>query len=117
MVCRSWRSQTERTPKGEIVSPCLASSLEIRVWPHADRHRRHRRLDLRPHPVLQDRLATRHLLKRQFPAFVVEILEPVEAIPAVAHDLAGLADVAELLGQFEQAGLRPNDFLVIVGVS
>jgi hypothetical protein len=43
-------------------------------------------------------------LKRQFPAFVVEVLEPVEAVPAVAHDLARLADVAELLGQFEQAG-------------
>ena len=43
----------------------------------------------------------RHLLQRQFPAFVIEILEPVEAVPAVAHDLAGLADVAELLGQFE----------------
>jgi len=33
-------------------------------------------------PVLQDRLAARPLLKRQFPAFVVEILEPVEAVPA-----------------------------------
>src|SRR5271167_1789572 len=32
-------------------------------------------------------------------------LEPVEAVPAIAHDLAGLADVAELFGQFEQARL------------
>src|SRR6185312_15864433 len=47
------------------------------------------------------------------PAFVVEILEPVEAVPAVAHDFAGLADIAELLGQFEQAGLGANDFLVL----
>jgi hypothetical protein len=35
MVCRSWRSQTERTPNGEIDIPCLASSLETRVWPQA----------------------------------------------------------------------------------
>ena len=35
MVGRSWRSQTERTPKGEIVSPCLASSFDTRVWPQA----------------------------------------------------------------------------------
>ena len=35
MVCRSWRSQTERTPKGEIDIPCLANSFDTRVWPHA----------------------------------------------------------------------------------
>ena len=32
MVCRSWRSQTERTPKGEIDIPCLANSFDTRVW-------------------------------------------------------------------------------------
>ena len=35
MVCRSRRSQTERTPNGEIATPLLASSLEARVWPCA----------------------------------------------------------------------------------
>jgi hypothetical protein len=78
-----------------------------------DRHRRHRCLDLRGDPVLQNRLAARQLLQRQLAAFVVEIFEPVEAVPAQAHDLAGLADVAELLGQFEQAGLGPNDLLIL----
>ena len=78
-----------------------------------DRHGHHGRFDLGQHPGLQDRLAARHLLKRQFPAFVVEILEPVEAVPAVAHDLAGLADAAELLGQIEQAGLGANDLLIL----
>ena len=84
-----------------------------------DRHGHHRRLDLGRDPVLQDRLAPRHLLQRQFAAFVVEILEPVEAVAAIAHDLAGLADVAELLGQFEQARLGADDFLILghVGVS
>ena len=78
-----------------------------------DRHGYDRLFDLGRNPVLQDRLASRHLLERQLPAFVVEILEPVEAVPAVAHHLAGLADVAELLGQFEQAGLGANDFLIL----
>ena len=122
MVCRSWRSQTERTPKGEIDDPLLGQFVgDPRLAPGrlVDRHGHHRRLDLRQHPVLQDRLAARHLLKRQFAAFVVEILEPIEAVPAVAHYLAGLADVAELLGQFEQARLGANDFLILghVGVS
>jgi hypothetical protein len=35
MVCRSWRSQTERTPNGETEMPCLASSFETHVWPQA----------------------------------------------------------------------------------
>ena len=35
MVCRSWRNQTERTPKGEIDIPSLAGSLETRVCPQA----------------------------------------------------------------------------------
>jgi len=78
-----------------------------------DRHGYDRLFDLGRNPVLQDRLASRHLLERQLPAFVVEILEPVEAVPAVAHDLTGLADPAELLGQFEQARLGPNDFLIL----
>ena len=116
MVGRSWRSQIERTPKGETIMPLLGQFVgDPRLAPGrlVDRHGDHRRLDLRQHPVLQDRLAARHLLQRQLAAFVVEILEPVEAVPAVAHDLAGLADVAELLGQFEQAGLGANDFLIL----
>ena len=32
-------------------------------------------------------------------ARVVELSEPVEAVARVAHHLAGLADIAELLGQ------------------
>ena len=50
------------------------------------------------------------LLQRRFATFVVQLLEPVEAIPAVAHHLAGRADVAELLGQFKQSDLRGQSF-------
>jgi|GEM_PF-2845007 len=84
-----------------------------------DRHGDHRRLDLGRDPVLQQRLAPRHLLQGQFAAFVVKVLEAIETVAAVAHDLASLADVAELLGQFEQARLGADDFLILghVGVS
>jgi hypothetical protein len=35
-----------------------------------------------------------NFLQGQFAALVVELLEPVEAVAAVAHHLAGLADIA-----------------------
>ena len=76
-----------------------------------DRHLDDGLLDLRVDAVLLDRLAPRHLGQRQIAAFLVELLKAIEAVAAVAHDLAGLADVAELLGQFQQADLGLDDFL------
>jgi hypothetical protein len=38
--------------------------------------------------------------------------ERIEAIAAVPHHLAGLAEVAELLDQFQQPDLGPDDLLV-----
>ena len=35
MVVRSWRTQTPRTPKGEMLRPRLSSSFETRAWPQA----------------------------------------------------------------------------------
>jgi hypothetical protein len=46
-----------------------------------------------------------------FTALLVELLEAVEVIAAVAHHLAGLADVAELLGQLQQSNLGADDLL------
>jgi len=63
-----------------------------------DRQVNHRLLDFRRGAVLQHRLAAADLLQRQLAAFVVALFEPVKAVPAVAHHLAGLADVAEWLG-------------------
>src|SRR5438034_1086590 len=42
----------------------------------------------------------------------VELLEPVEAVAAVAHHLAGLADVAELLGELQQSDLGADNLLL-----
>ena len=78
-----------------------------------DRQRHRRFLDLDRRAVLQDRLPAADLLQRQLAAFVVQLLEPVEAVAAVPHHLAGLADVAELLGQFQQPDLHSDDLLLL----
>src|SRR6516164_4572576 len=76
-----------------------------------DRQRYDGILDLLRHAVLQYRLLAADFLQGQFAALVVELLEPVEAVAAVAHHLAGLADIAELLGKLQQANLGADDLL------
>src|SRR5438105_6610935 len=49
----------------------------------------------------------------QLAAFIVQLLEPVEAVPAIPQHLAGLTDVAELLGQFQQPYLHADDLLLL----
>src|SRR5262249_56977288 len=63
--------------------------------------------------VLQHRLAPADLLQRQLATFVVQLFEPVEAVPAVAHHFAGLANITKLLGQLEQTNLRSDDLLIL----
>ena len=76
-------------------------------------HLHHRSLDLYRHTVLQHRLAPGNLLQRQLAAFLVELLEAIEAVAAVAHYPAGLAHIPQLLGQLQHAGLRSNHFLCL----
>lgn len=42
----------------------------------------------------------------------IEFLEAIEAVPAIAYELTGLGDIAELLLQFQHADLRLDDLLV-----
>jgi len=113
MVCRSWRSQTERTPKGEtkpalaqlVGHPHLAEGRLLQRKPDEDR------LGVGRDAVLQDRLSPREFLQRQFPAGVIKLLEAIETVAAVAHHHAGLADVAELLRQLQQPDLDADDLL------
>src|SRR6516162_2816018 len=79
----------------------------------SDRHRDYRLLDFRGGAVLHHRLAPADLLQRQLAAFVVELLEAVEAVAAVAHHFAGLADITELLGQLQQPELGSDDLLFL----
>ena len=71
------------------------------------------RFDLGRRAVLQDRLAPRQFLQRKFAAGVVKLLETVKAVAAIAHHLAGLADIAELLGQLQQPNLGADDLLFL----
>src|SRR5262249_22050901 len=78
-----------------------------------DRQRHHRLFDLDRRAVLQDRFAAADLLQCPLAAFVVQLLEAVEAVAAIAHHPAGLADIAELLGQFQEPDLRSDDLLIL----
>src|SRR5262249_14619783 len=61
--------------------------------------------------ILQHRLLATDLLQRQLAACVVKLLGAIEAIAAVAHHLAGLADIAELFGELQQPNFRADDLL------
>src|SRR5690606_4239020 len=105
---------TRSAPRRRNRQPPLAQLVR---YPHLtprrllQRQLHHRLLDLRRHPILQVRLPARHLLQRELSAFLVQLLEPVEAVARVTHDLAGLAHVPQLLRQLQQAQLRSNDLL------
>jgi hypothetical protein len=73
----------------------------------------HSLLDLGIDTVLQQRPAPRHLDQRGFTALVVQILEAVEAVARITHHPTGLADVAELLGELQDADLGANDLLLL----
>src|SRR5262249_49781971 len=63
------------------------------------------------HTVLRHRLLAADLLQGELAALLVEFLETVEAVAAVTHHLAGLAYIAELLGQLQQPNLGADDLL------
>jgi hypothetical protein len=70
-------------------------------------------LDLGRRAVLQDRLAAGQFLQGELAAGLIKLLEAIEAVARVAHHLAGLADIAELLGQFQQPDLHADDLLLV----
>ena len=82
---RSWRRQIERTPEGRDRHAALQQIVgDAHLAPGRllDRQGDDGLLDLRRHPVLQDRLAARQLLQSELAAFVVKLLEAVEAVAA-----------------------------------
>jgi hypothetical protein len=70
-------------------------------------------LDLGRRAVRQQGLTTGQLLKGELAAGVVELLEAGEAVARGAHHLAGLAHVAELLGELQKAHFGPDDLLLL----
>src|ERR1700757_2190024 len=63
--------------------------------------------------ILQDGLLAADLLQRQLAAFLVKLLKAVKAVSRITHHLAGLANIAELLGKLQQANLGSNDLLLL----
>jgi hypothetical protein len=110
----SWRCHTQRTRRDR-----QALALERLRHPHLapggllDRQIDHRPFDLRRRAVFQHWLAPADLLQGQLAAFVVQLLEAVKAVTAVAHHLAGSAHIAELLGQLQQTELGSDDLLLL----
>jgi len=97
------------TPAGETTSPRLRSSLATRAWPKAGCS-----IASAHNGVLDWFFNTGFLrLISAVPARprLVDLLEPVEAVAAVTHHLASLADVAELLGELQQSNLAVDDLL------
>src|SRR3954452_6450187 len=115
MVSSSWRCHTLRTPAGEIEWPRwrLVGDPDLAEGGLLKRQREDQRLNLGRRPVGQKRLAPRQLLERQLASGLVEILEAIEAVARVAHHLAGLAHVAELPGELQQAQLGADDLLFL----
>jgi hypothetical protein len=68
-------------------------------------------LDLGFDAVLEDRFAFGDLPQGLFAAGFLELLETIEAVAGIAQDLAGLGDVAQLSGQFQQAHFVLDDLL------
>jgi hypothetical protein len=65
-----------------------------------DRQGHHRRFEVTRNAIPEIRLPATNLLQRFFTTGVVQLLEPIETVPAIAPDLTGLGHVSELPGEF-----------------
>src|SRR5262249_21187687 len=77
-----------------------------------DRQRYDGILDLVRHAVLQHRFLAADFLQGQFAALVIELLELIEAVAAVAHHFAGLDDVVLPVGVPHAGDFRAAGILV-----
>src|SRR4029079_15568858 len=69
-------------------------------------------LHIRSRAIAQIWFSPADFLEAFFAAGLIQLFEAIEAVAAIAHDLAGLTDISELLRQLQQAHLRPNDLLL-----
>ena len=87
-------------PLAELVAPSYLAERRL-----LEREADDRLFDLRGRPVPQIRLPAELLDQCLDAALLDRLLVPVERVAGVAHDLAGLRHVAELLGPPQQANL------------
>jgi AspT/YidE/YbjL antiporter-like protein len=115
VVARSWRTP-QRTPAGDTIRSCFRSSFATRTWPHVASS------IASATTAASISGATRFFrtgwrfdssCSAVSPPRVAQLLEPIEAVAALAHDLAGLGHVAELLRQLQQPDLHLDDLLVL----
>ena len=67
--------------------------------------------DTSQRPCPSARFFAADLLQRRLAAFVVQFFEAIKAVTAVTHHGSGLADVSELLGEFQQPNLSAYNLL------
>jgi hypothetical protein len=77
-----------------------------------DRHRDDQLFEIARDPVAQIRLASADLAQRVLATRLIQLFEPIEAVAAVPHDLAGLGHVSQLLGEIKDADFGLDDFLL-----
>src|SRR6266496_3242356 len=115
-VCRSCRSQIVRTPAGDTTIARFLSSLATRTWPNAgcsSAKRHHRLFDAGVSAILEIRLLARNLRQRRLPARLVQLLEPIEAVPTEPEHLARLGHAAQRLRQLQQSELVLDNLLFL----
>jgi len=76
------------------------------------RERNHALLKIGRESVAQIGLASTDFPQGFFTPGCIQLLEPVDAVAAVAHDLAGLRRIPELLRQIEDPDLGVDDLLL-----
>ena len=77
-----------------------------------NRHRDDRLFELARNAVAEIRFPAADLAERVFATGLVQLLEAIEAVAAVAHHLAGLGDIPELLGELQHADCGLDDLLL-----
>jgi hypothetical protein len=100
LVLLYWQWRPISQPVWSVTHPAGVVVLQAIFWiGWAIGNRNDGVFDLLCDAVFQHWLLATDLLQRQLAAFVIEFLETVEAVAAVTHHLAGLADIAEPLGE------------------
>jgi len=99
---------------GQAATPEFVGHAHLAIGRLLGSERDHGVLDRRLDAVLQDRLALSDLRQGDLATLLVKLLKTIEAVPRVPHDLAGLADVAELLGEFQHTKLGADNLLGLV---
>ena len=89
-----------------VGDPKLAIGRPLEGHPH------HRFFHRRVHPILGQWLLPADLGQRRLSAGLVQLLEAIKAVPAVAHDLASRGYVAQPFAQLQQSHLGLDHFLL-----